>query len=103
MQSDGSTRRRNPPIRIVERSGRPADHPEGALDSQGLTLGTCLHGRFHNHNFRRRLLLHLAARKNISLPAGALQDMEREYDRLADLVSRHLDMDAVHRIAGLKP
>ena len=91
------------PFRIRERSGKPADDPEGALDSQGLTLGTYLHGLFHNHSFRRALLLHLAARKNISLPAGALQDMEREYDRLADLVSRHLDMDAVHRMAGLKP
>ena len=91
------------PFRIRERSGKPADAPEGALDSQGLTLGTYLHGLFHNHGFRRGLLLHLAAEKNISLPAGALQDMEREYDRLADLVSRHLDMDAVHTIAGLKP
>ena len=90
-------------FRIRERSGRPADDPEGALDSEGLTLGTCLHGLFHNHDFRRGLLLHLAASKNVSLPAGALQDMEREYDRLADLVSGHLDMDAVHRIAGLKP
>ncbi len=90
-------------FRIRERSGRPADDPEGALDSQGLTLGTCLHGLFHNHDFRRRLLLNLAAKKNISLPAGAVLDMEREYDRLADLVSGHLDMDAVHRIAGLKP
>ena len=90
------------PFRIRERSGKPADDPEGALDSQGLTLGTYLHGLFHNHNFRRGLLLHLAARRNISLPPGTLQDMEREYDRLADLVSRHLDMDAVHRIAGLK-
>ena len=91
------------PFRIRERSGIPADDPEGALDSEGLTLGTYLHGLFHNHGFRRRLLLHLAAAKNVMLPAGAVLDMEREYDRLADLVSRHLDMDTVHRIAGLSP
>jgi len=90
------------PFRIRERSGRPADAPEGAMDSEGLTLGTYLHGLFHNHNFRRRLLLHLAAEKNIALPDGAVLDMEKEYDRLADLVSRHLDMDFVHRIAGLR-
>ena len=89
------------PFRIRKRSGRPADAPEGALDSEGLTLGTYLHGLFHNHAFRRTLLLHLAAGKNIALPAGAVLDMEREYDRLADLVRRHLDMDLVHRIAGL--
>jgi len=89
------------PFRIWERSGNPADDPEGSLDSEGLTLGTYLHGLFHNHDFRRRLLLHLAAAKNTALPAGAVLDMEREYDRLADGVSRHLDMDAVHRIAGL--
>ena len=89
------------PFRIRERSGNPADDPEGALDSEGLTLGTYLHGLFHNHDYRRRLLLHLAAGKNIALPAGAVLDMEKEYDRLADQVSRHLDMDAVRRIAGL--
>ncbi len=88
------------PFRIRERSGKPADDPEGALDSEGLTLGTYLHGLFHNHDYRRRLLLHLAAGKNIALPAGAVLDMEKEYDRLADQVSRHLDMDAVRRIAG---
>ena len=97
-----SSNAENAPFRIRERSGNPADDPEGAMDSAGLTLGTYIHGLFHNHDFRRKLLLHLAARKNVSLPAGALQDMEREYDRLADLVSRHLDMDSVHRIAGLK-
>ncbi len=91
------------PFRIRERSGKPADDPEGALDSEGLTLGTYLHGLFHNHNFRRKLLLHLAVGKNVSLPAGAVLDMEREYDRLAELVSHHLDMDAIYRIAGLKP
>ncbi len=91
------------PFRIRERSGNPADDPEGSLDSEGLTLGTYLHGLFHNHDFRRRLLLHLAAGKNIALPEGAVLDMEREYDRLADLVNRHLDIEAIHRIAGLKP
>lgn len=33
----------------------------------------------------------------------SLLAMEREYGRLADLVSRHPDMDAVRRIAGLSP
>ena len=91
------------PFRIRKRSGRPSDDPDGALDSEGLTLGTYIHGLFHNHDFRRNLLLYLAGAKNVSLPAGAVPDMEREYDRLADLVSRHLDMDSVYRIAGLHP
>ena len=85
------------------RRGATEHLPEGALDSEGLTLGTYLHGLFHNHAFRRNLLLHPATGKNLSLPAGAVLDMEREYDRLADLVRRHLDMDAVYRLAGLKP
>ena len=94
---------RSGPFRIRKRSGRPSDDPEGALDSEGLTLGTYIHGLLHNHDFRRNLLLNLAGAKNVSLPAGAVLDMEREYDRLADLIGRHLDMDSVHRIAGLKP
>ena len=80
------------------RTRNPGPDP---LPPEESPLGTCLHGLFHNHDFRRTLLLHLAAAKGIALPAGAVLDMEKEYDRLADLVSRHLDMDAVHRIAGL--
>ena len=94
-------RERAPPFRIRERSGAPADSPDGALDREGLTLGTYLHGLFHNHALRRRLLAFLAKKKGAALPTSAPPDPDEEYDQLAERVRRHVDMDAVYRMMGL--
>ena len=88
-------------FRITERSGEPRSSPDGALDAEGLTLGTYMHGLFHNHNLRRALLMRLAQRKGVALPHGAILDLDREYDKLAALVRRSLDMRMVYDMAGL--
>lgn len=88
-------------FRITERSGEPTSSPDGALDAEGLTLGTYMHGLFHNHNLRRALLMRLAQRKGVALPDGAILDLDREYDKLAALVRRSLDMRMVYDMVGL--
>lgn len=89
-------------FRVAERSGVAADSPDGALDADGLTLGTYIHGLFHNHALRRAMLMWLAARKGVTLPDGAIVDLDAEYDKLADLVRRSLDMRMVYEMAGLR-
>ena len=90
------------PFRIESRSGRPVDTPDGALDDEGLTLGTYLHGLFHNREVRRGILAHVANRKGRSLPPPADDiDPDAEYDRLAEFVRGHLDMELVYRVMGL--
>ena len=59
------------PLLLESRSGQPTDSPEGALDDDGLTLGTYLHGLFHNRALRRSILEHVAARKGVSLPIAS--------------------------------
>ena len=87
------------PISVRTRSGRPVHLLDGRLDEDGLTLGTYLHGLFHNHDLRRRLLENLARRKGVTLPDGPPEfDPDYEYDRLAVHVRRHLDMDLVYRM-----
>ncbi len=87
------------PISVRTRSGRAVRVLEGRLDEAGLTLGTYLHGLFHNHDLRRRLLDNLARRKGVTLPDGLPEfDPDYEYDRLAVHVRRHLDMDLVYRM-----
>lgn len=88
-------------FRITERSGEPASSPDGALDDEGLTLGTYMHGLFHNHSLRRALLMRLSQRKGIALPPGAILDLDREYDKLAALVRRSVDMRMVYDMVGL--
>ncbi|MBI2965123.1 MAG: cobyric acid synthase [Chloroflexi bacterium] len=90
------------PFQIASRSGRPADDPDGAIDSEGKTLGTYLHGLFHNRAFRRSVLGFLADSKGIPLSeAEADIDPDHEYDKLADFVRTHLDMALIRGIVGL--
>jgi adenosylcobyric acid synthase len=73
------------------------------MDSEGLTLGTYMHGLFHNRDLRRGLLARLAGWKGVSLPPPSVDvDPDAEYDKLADFVRQHLDMEMVYRVAGIK-
>ena len=91
------------PLRILERSGRPWDSLDGAMNSSGRVMGTYVHGLFHNSALRRALLERLAAWKGVTLPPqGPERTQDWEYDRLADLVRHSLKMDLVYRMAGLE-
>ena len=59
------------PFLVESRSGEPVDLPDGAMDEDGLTLGTYLHGLFHNRAVRRSILEWVATRKGVSLPPVA--------------------------------
>ena len=90
------------PFNLESRSGRRVDLADGALDDEGLTLGTYLHGIFHNRAVRRSILEYAAEQKGVTLPTGE-GDVEpsAEYDKLAALVRGHLDMGLVYRVTGL--
>ncbi|RME77611.1 MAG: cobyric acid synthase [Chloroflexi bacterium] len=76
------------------RIGAEADgHPDGAVTTGGRIWGTYLHGIFDNDAFRHAWLTSLGWQG-----AGRRFDREQAYNRLADHVRAHLDMDAVHRI-----
>ena len=91
------------PFTVETRSGRNVDLPDGSMDEEGLTLGTYLHGLFHNRAVRRSILECVAARKGVVL-SDAGEDIEpsAEYDKLASLVRHNLDMELVYRVTGLK-
>ncbi len=91
------------PFMVESRSGRSVDLTDGAIDDDGLTLGTYLHGLFHNRTVRRSVLECVTRRKGVTLP-GAGEEIEPsiEYDKLAALVHEHLDMELVYRVAELK-
>lgn len=86
---------------LNKRSGATVDELDGAMDADGLTLGTYMHGLFHNREFRRRVLGRLAAWKGVVLPPGVDVDLDAEYDKLAELVRANVDMEALYRVTGL--
>jgi len=71
---------------------------DGAVDSSAGALGTALHGLFEEDAFRAAFLIEVARRRGKTfVPAGVSFSAAREaqFDRLADLVDAHLDLQAV--------
>lgn len=79
---------------------------DGMERADGLLFGSYLHGLFDNAELTNALLLRLAEKKGIKLsnPAGNWADYkETQYEKLADLVRRSLDMNAVYEILEKHP
>ncbi len=96
----------NRPFRIDDRTDvavAPELACDGAMDAAGQTLGTYLHGLFHNGPLRRAILQELARRKGVNLPSAAPESpLDAEFNQLADWVRGSLDMDLIYRLAGLE-
>ncbi|MBQ7159174.1 MAG: cobyric acid synthase [Treponema sp.] len=63
-------------------------------------LGTYIHGFFDSDEITRALITLLCERKSIPVPSYQSYQNERDksYDRLADVVRKSLDMDAIYKI-----
>ncbi len=91
------------PFVLETRSGERIDQPDGAMDGDGLTLGTYMHGLFHNRAVRRSMLAWAAKRKGTVLPESPAElDLGEQLDHLAGFVRKHVDVDLIYREAGLK-
>jgi adenosylcobyric acid synthase len=90
------------PFSVTRRGQGHGHKPEGALDIDGRVMGTYIHGLFHNSGLRRVILRNIAIARGKCPPEGTssrIKDME--YDKLAALVRRSLDMNLIYSIAGL--
>ncbi|QMU55877.1 MAG: cobyric acid synthase [Candidatus Mycalebacterium zealandia] len=70
---------------------------DGAVSENGNVYGTYLHGIFENDNLRSTFLNHLRAKKGLpdEKTANFATEMEKQYERLADVLEESLDMNAV--------
>jgi adenosylcobyric acid synthase len=74
--------------------GASADgHPDGVVTAEGRIWGTYLHGIFDNDALRHAWLCSLGWQE-----AGRIFDRETAYNRLANHVRDHLDMEMLRRI-----
>lgn len=86
---------------ITQRSGKPVDVHDGYITKEGNVFGTYCHGIFDNDDLRRALINALRVKKGLAaLPVQFRYRAykEAEFDRLADAVRKHFDMDAFYRI-----
>ncbi|MGO4500724.1 cobyric acid synthase [Paenibacillus sp. 2RAB27] len=76
-------------------------HPDGAVSLDGRVWGTYIHGILHNDDFRRAWLNQIRLHKGLSPILQGLRYKERReaaFDRLADHVRAHLDMERVYEM-----
>jgi len=96
----GLTNGMNMPAAVVRADGAVV----GVRSEDGLLWGTYLHGIFDADEFRRWFIDRLRTRRGLT-PVGKLlaaYDLEPAFDRLADIVRRRLNMDAIYRLMGLR-
>jgi len=75
---------------------------EGPL-AEGRTVGTYVHGLFEEPGVRRRFLEQLAQWKGAELQLGPLPPTRDDvFDALAEHVSKHCDVAAIFRLAGME-
>jgi adenosylcobyric acid synthase len=86
------------PFRIYQTPEGVVNYEDGTMNASGTVLGTYMHGIFNNSGFRQGLLNWLRRRRGLPEIWGADVDKEKEYDRLADLVRRNLDMKRLYKI-----
>lgn len=93
---------------FLEKTIRPfhiaqEDHfvSDGAVSSDGLVIGTYIHGIFDDDDFRRSLLNRLRVQRGwseIPVQYRYREEKERAYDRLAETVRASLDMEKLQAI-----
>lgn len=74
--------------------------PEGAVGTEGLVLGTYLHGFFDSDQVLAGILAWFGCPVELPL-IDRLAAKEHEYDRLADELRASLDIEKIYSIAGL--
>lgn len=93
-----------PFIHLSERLNKPVDVLDGGISDDGLVMGSYIHGIFDDGLFAKNFINIIRQEKGI-LPENDT-DMsfeafkENEYNKLADLMRKHIDLKKVYEILG---
>ncbi len=83
-----------PAFFIKDRNRHEEDfHPDGAIHTSGVVWGTYLHGLFENDKFRYHFLQALG--RSACTRLSYRKSIEKMYDRLADIIEKNVDVQAV--------
>lgn len=92
------------PLNVVRRGSQSCAVGDGATSCQGTVFGSYLHGLCDDPLFRRAFVDWIRSRKGLPprrAPARTGQEIRNEsYDRLADHLQDHLDLEGLDRIIG---
>lgn len=74
---------------------------DGAINEDGLVIGTYLHGLFDNRNVRDALMQYLFEKKGLEYRPENITTENDAYEELANMVERNLDMKKIYEIIGV--
>lgn len=76
---------------------------DGVISSNGMVVGTMLHGLFENEVIRAHTLAFLRSRRGIPECSARqrIPSKQDEYDRLEVVVREHIDCELLWRLTGL--
>ncbi len=90
-----------PVFNIIGPKRKKANYSDGLLSEDKNCWGTYIHGIFDNDIFRRKYLNKIRKQKGWSLVRKPFQyDVEKEFEKLANLVRKNIDMDLIYDILG---
>jgi adenosylcobyric acid synthase len=93
------SREKTSAFRITETPQGAADYSDGGHNEKGTILGSYMHGLFHNDDFRHVFLNNLRKHWGLSESASSTASAkDQQYDKLADLIRRNLDIPRIYRI-----
>jgi adenosylcobyric acid synthase len=87
-----------PMVKVTSRNNQPTQDTDGALSSDGRTMGSYFHGLFDFPAFRNHFLKQLAPAYCAQNTEEAKAFKQTQYDLLAKHFEEHLDMDKLNQI-----
>lgn len=87
---------------INKKLDEEVNYVEGSVNEEGNVVGTYLHGIFDEIDFTRTLLNNIREQKGLEKIVSNVTSFDEfkqnEYDKLADLLREHLDIDKIYKI-----
>jgi adenosylcobyric acid synthase len=83
---------------VLETPAGKTLYPDGSISPDGLVFGSYFHGLWHNAAFTQAFLERLREMRGLEAEITRARDKDQQYDRLAELVRRNLDMKKVYQI-----
>lgn len=87
---------------ITKRLDKDVNYSEGSVNKEGNVVGTYLHGIFDDIEFTRELINNIREVKGLDRIESSVKSFsdfkDKEYDKLADLLREHLDIEKIYEI-----
>ncbi|MGL5312739.1 MAG: cobyric acid synthase [Peptostreptococcaceae bacterium] len=87
---------------ITKKLNEAVSYVEGSVNKEGNVVGTYLHGIFDEIDFTRTILNNIREQKGLDMVISSVTSFDEfkqnEYDKLADLLREHLDIEKIYEI-----